>query len=439
MTPPGLAFASVSERALAAADARQGGRFYFDWGRTAKSQAKGASPFTPAVSLFLGLDVALGMIEQEGLENVWARHELLARATRAGALALGLELFGDPDERSTVVTAIELPGDVDGAKVPGTLRKLGITANGGQDDLEGPHPADRALRLLRRVRHPHLALRPRDRARPARPPRRARRRRRRRPARVRRGRRARHGVTTLGEQYRVLVAEEIADSGVALLRERFAVDVGLGWSRERAAGADRRLSRDRDPLGDAARRGADRARGAVARDRAGGDRRRQRRRRGGDQARDRGRERAAVEHRRRGRAHDRVDAGAGAQHPAGARVADGGALGALRGSAASRSTRRRSGCSGSGGSVSSSRRARGRSGCGSWPSIRSSRPSASASSAPSGPRRPPTCMRRRTSSRCICRGRRRRAAGWMRTRSRRCATACGSSTARAASSSTTRR
>ena len=136
MTPPGLAFASVSERALEAAG-RAGGRFYFDWARTAESQAKGASPFTPAVSLFLGLDVALAMIEQEGLENAWARHDLLARATRAGVLALGLELYGDPDERSTVVTAIELPGDVDGGKVPGTLRKLGITANGGQDALKG--------------------------------------------------------------------------------------------------------------------------------------------------------------------------------------------------------------------------------------------------------------------------------------------------------------
>jgi aspartate aminotransferase-like enzyme len=137
MTPPGLAFASVSERALEAAEANGGGRFYFDWGRTAKSQAKGASPFTPAVSLFLGLDVALGLIEQEGLENVWARHELLGRATRAGALALGLDLYGDPDERSCVVTAIELPGDVDGGKVPGALRALGITANGGQDALKG--------------------------------------------------------------------------------------------------------------------------------------------------------------------------------------------------------------------------------------------------------------------------------------------------------------
>jgi aspartate aminotransferase-like enzyme len=137
MTPPGLAFASVSERALELSESRRGGRCYFDWGRTARSQAKGASPFTPAVSLFFGLDVALELIEQEGLENVWARHDLLARATRAGVLALGLELYGDPDERSTVVTAIELPGDVDGAKVPGTLRRLGITANGGQDALKG--------------------------------------------------------------------------------------------------------------------------------------------------------------------------------------------------------------------------------------------------------------------------------------------------------------
>jgi aspartate aminotransferase-like enzyme len=137
MCPPGLAFASVSPRALEIASREPAGRYYFDWAKTAKSQAKGASPFTPAVPLFLGLDVALGLIEAEGLENVWARHDLLGRATRAGAAALGLDLYGDPDERSTVVTAIELPADVDGGKVPGGLRRLGITANGGQDRLKG--------------------------------------------------------------------------------------------------------------------------------------------------------------------------------------------------------------------------------------------------------------------------------------------------------------
>ena len=85
MCPPGLAFASVSQSALDFADERAGGRYYFDWGRTAKGQRKAASPFTPAVSLFLALDVALDLIEEEGLENVLARHRLLARATRAGA------------------------------------------------------------------------------------------------------------------------------------------------------------------------------------------------------------------------------------------------------------------------------------------------------------------------------------------------------------------
>jgi aspartate aminotransferase-like enzyme len=139
MCPPGLAFASVSQRALDFAAAQPQGRYYFDWRRTAAGQRKDPpdSPFTTAVTLFRALDVALDLIEEEGLENVLARHELLARATRAGVAALGLELFGDPDERATVVTAIELPDDIDGKKVPGALRDLGITANGGQGQLKG--------------------------------------------------------------------------------------------------------------------------------------------------------------------------------------------------------------------------------------------------------------------------------------------------------------
>ena len=139
MCPPGLGFASVSQRALDFAEERKGGRFYFDWGKTAKGQRKSppTSAFTPATTLFNALDVALDMIEAEGLENVFERHRLLARATRAGVAALGLEIYGDADERSTVVTALDLPADIDGGKVPGALRKLGITANGGQDDLKG--------------------------------------------------------------------------------------------------------------------------------------------------------------------------------------------------------------------------------------------------------------------------------------------------------------
>ncbi len=137
MCPPGLGFASVSERALEYAAANPTGRYYFDWGSSAKAQAKGNSAFTPAVPLFIGLDIALDMIREEGIEDVLARHALLARATRAGAAALGLDVFGDADERSTVVTAVELPDSIDGGKLPGALRKLGITANGGQEQLKG--------------------------------------------------------------------------------------------------------------------------------------------------------------------------------------------------------------------------------------------------------------------------------------------------------------
>ena len=140
MSPPGMGFVSASQRALDFAAEHPGGRYYFDWARTVGAQRKDPpnSPFTPPVTLLAALDVALELIEEEGLDNVLARHDLLARATRAGVAAIGLELFGDPDERSTVVTAIAVPEDVDGAKLPKLLRdRYGITANGGQNQLSG--------------------------------------------------------------------------------------------------------------------------------------------------------------------------------------------------------------------------------------------------------------------------------------------------------------
>ncbi|HVE68107.1 MAG TPA: alanine--glyoxylate aminotransferase family protein [Solirubrobacteraceae bacterium] len=137
MTPPGLGFVSASQRALDRAAAQPAGRYYLDWNRAIAEQRKGATPFTPAVTLLRALDAALDLIAEEGLDNVLARHDLLARAARAGVHGLGLELYGDPDERSTVVTAVELPESVDGGKVPGLLRERGITANGGQNQLKG--------------------------------------------------------------------------------------------------------------------------------------------------------------------------------------------------------------------------------------------------------------------------------------------------------------
>jgi aspartate aminotransferase-like enzyme len=141
MAPPGLAFASASEAALARASENPGRRYYFDWGRTLAGQRKDPpdSPFTPAVGLVRALDVALGMIEAEGLDEVFARHALLGRATREAAKALELELLGGvADENANVVTAIALPEAIDGGKVPKLMRdRYGITIAGGQAKLKG--------------------------------------------------------------------------------------------------------------------------------------------------------------------------------------------------------------------------------------------------------------------------------------------------------------
>ncbi|MET0206104.1 MAG: alanine--glyoxylate aminotransferase family protein [Thermoleophilaceae bacterium] len=140
MAPPGLGFVSAGEAALERAAAAPGRRYYFDWGRTVAGQRKEPpdSPFTPAVGLVQALDVALGLIAEEGLEQVYRRHDLLGRATRAAAKALDLELLGGGDEKANVVTAISLPETIDGAGVPKLMRdRFGITIAGGQGRLKG--------------------------------------------------------------------------------------------------------------------------------------------------------------------------------------------------------------------------------------------------------------------------------------------------------------
>jgi aspartate aminotransferase-like enzyme len=140
MCPPGLAFASVSERGMSVARENPGRRYYLDWERTAKGQAEQPpnSAFTPAVNLFSALDVALGLILEEGLDRVFARHAVLARAARAGIEALGLERFGPDDENANVVTVAAVPEGVEGAKVPKLMRdRYGVTVAGGQGHLKG--------------------------------------------------------------------------------------------------------------------------------------------------------------------------------------------------------------------------------------------------------------------------------------------------------------
>jgi aspartate aminotransferase-like enzyme len=136
MTPPGLAAVAVSEGAWQSRG--HAPRFYFDWERTRKAQAALDAPFTPPVSLVAGLDVALGMLLDAGLEAAFEHHIRLGRACREGVKAMGLELFSPDDDRSAVVTAIRAPEGIDATEVVRELRdRFGITIANGQAHLKG--------------------------------------------------------------------------------------------------------------------------------------------------------------------------------------------------------------------------------------------------------------------------------------------------------------
>ena len=136
MIPPGLAFVALSARAIAAMEGSKLPKFYFDLRKALKSHQDGDTPWTPAVSLVIGVDAALGMIRREGIENVWKRHERLACGIRAGVRALGLRLFSETP--SYAVTPVWLPEGVEWKKFNTLLKKTyGITVAGGQDAYAG--------------------------------------------------------------------------------------------------------------------------------------------------------------------------------------------------------------------------------------------------------------------------------------------------------------
>jgi aspartate aminotransferase-like enzyme len=136
MTPPGIALVSVSEDAWE--KRADGPRFYFDWRRTRDAQARLDAAFTPAVSLVAGLDVALGLVLENGLEAAFAHHVRLGRACREGVKAMGLELFSPDEERSAVVTAVHAPDGVNADELVKLLRdRYGITLAPGQGPLKG--------------------------------------------------------------------------------------------------------------------------------------------------------------------------------------------------------------------------------------------------------------------------------------------------------------
>src|SRR3979490_2557860 len=110
MLPPGLGFNAVSEKALAVAKANPSMRSYWDWQEVIAFNKVGTWPYTPAVNLLFGLKEAIAMLEEEGLDNVFARHKRHGAATRAAAKVWGLETqCQDPHAHSPALTGVVIP------------------------------------------------------------------------------------------------------------------------------------------------------------------------------------------------------------------------------------------------------------------------------------------------------------------------------------------
>jgi len=137
MVPPGLAFASVSEKAWQAIEKSKVPRYYFDYAKERKNLAKGESSYTPATTLVVALHTALEYISKLGRENLVANAAMLAEATREAAKALGLKLFAS-SRPSNAVTAIRAPGGMDsGAIVKGLRNRFGAIVSNGQGSMKG--------------------------------------------------------------------------------------------------------------------------------------------------------------------------------------------------------------------------------------------------------------------------------------------------------------
>jgi aspartate aminotransferase-like enzyme len=138
MTPPGLAMVSASEAAWQKSATATSPSFYFDWEITRKGQSTLDAPVTPPVSLVAGLNVALGLILDQGLDAAFERHVRLGRACREGVKAMGLELFSPDDDSSAVVTAVRAPEGIDSDELVLLLRdRHGVTLAPGQGELKG--------------------------------------------------------------------------------------------------------------------------------------------------------------------------------------------------------------------------------------------------------------------------------------------------------------
>ncbi len=140
MTPPGLAAVAVSDKAWEMVERSELPKYYFSFTKARKGLADKIpqTAFTPAVSLTVAMCRAVEMIKEEGLEEVWKRHRFLAAATREAVKAMGLELFPRDLNRAYAVTAVKVPGGIDGGAITRIMnRKHGVIIAGGQSQLKG--------------------------------------------------------------------------------------------------------------------------------------------------------------------------------------------------------------------------------------------------------------------------------------------------------------
>lgn len=137
MLPPGLAFAAMSEKAWKFNEKSSLPKFYFDFRSYLKNAKNNTTPWTPAISLIIGLALVLKNFQEEGLENIYNRHACLSRATLESMKAIGLEPYAKHSP-SPAVSAIVAPPDIGAGKVISGLRdRYGMTVAGGQDQAKG--------------------------------------------------------------------------------------------------------------------------------------------------------------------------------------------------------------------------------------------------------------------------------------------------------------
>lgn len=133
MAPPGLGFVAMSERAWEASKKAKMPRFYFDLNQARDFQLKGQTPFTPALSVYYALQISLRLLLEEGLQDSFKRHKMMAKGVHRAIETMGLKLFAHPKHRSNTVTAIENPAGVDIKKLRENLRlHYGVVLAGGQ-------------------------------------------------------------------------------------------------------------------------------------------------------------------------------------------------------------------------------------------------------------------------------------------------------------------